>query len=375
MSECQSENFPEFPLICEEALIDSPLPLNPKIWVPEYSNYFQNLQKDQDLYTPDLYAFTRQKEITMSMRSILLDWLLELTSEFFLKRETYYLAASHIDRLISSITISRAEFQLIGISALYLACKSEEINPPKICDFIKAGSRLYPARSIIAMEKKILCRLEWRIYPTTLYAMLNVLLLEWDSYILVLFGDYVEYVGGLSKDKLKQQDLLNKRLETFKVENTYSYKRFREAMQVLDACTLDYSVFAYQNTKLIGAILYLMVNRCFFQDKYELLWWNSLVLGCSNTISEEETVLLGTETIHIILENFLCTILNIVSIDALTAPIQHLNKYLSFPFCYNLPPVSRTARNIQENYESFLSFQTHNNSNLKFLATHNEKGT
>ena len=223
------------------------------------------------------------------------------------------------------------------------------------------------------MELKILQALKWRIYPVTLYGLLNGLLVEWDRYIVSVFSEYVRHVEGLNRDKIKQQDLLNKRLETFKLENTYSYRRFRDIVQVLDACTLEYATHSFSPASLIGALVYLMVNRCFYQNKYELLWWNSLILGYSNFLGEEETILIGTETIHVLLERFLCSVMNITSLEGLTPALQHLNKYLEFAFCYKLPPVSRISRNIQENYESFLSFQTHNESNLRFLAISKEK--
>ena len=156
MSESLITQFLEIPLICEEYFEDSPIKYPQESWSPKQPDYINDLILQEICYIPDQYAFTRQKEITESMRSILLDWIMELCSMFYLKRETYYLAISHIDRLISSLYITRNDFQLIGISSLYLACKSEEITPPKVSDFVKAADRAYPSSSIILMEKTIL---------------------------------------------------------------------------------------------------------------------------------------------------------------------------------------------------------------------------
>ena len=373
MSESLITQFPEMSLTCDECLTEPPPQSSPQLWSPHRSDYLRNLYAPDAFYYPDLSAFTRQKEITERMRSILLDWLMALCSEFYLKRETYYLALSHIDRLLSSILIPRSQFQLIGITALFLACKSEEINPPTISDFTKAYHLVCPASSIIVMETKILQVLRWRILPVTLYGLLNNLLVEWDRFIASAFSEYLGYVESLTRDKIKQQDLMNKRLETFKRENTYSYRRFRDIVQILDACTLEYEVHNFENLKLIGALLYLVVNRCFYQSKYELLWWNSLVLGDSDFLGEEEIMLIGTEAVHGLLERFLCSAMNITSLEGLTPALQYLNKFLGFTFCYKLPPVSKISRNIQENYESFLSFQTHNENNLQFLAISKDK--
>ena len=373
MSESQIPKSQDHLLICDENFEDSPPKHQPEPWTPILSEYIENLIANEKKYFPDILAFTRQKDINGPMRTLLLDWLMEICSEFFLRRETFYLALSHIDRLISIAPISRDEFQLIGIASLYLACKSEEIKVPKIGDFVKAASSVYPSSSIIKAEKKILIALKWQVYPPTTYSMLNAVLVEWDRFIMSLFKDYCEYVMSLHKDKIKQQDLLNKRLETYKQENTYSYKRFREITQVLDASMLDFSVYQFKPCRIVAALVYLMVNRGFFQDKYELLWWNTFVLGYSNSLTDEEVVSIGSETVHILLEKFLSRVFNIISIEALTDPIRHLSRFIEFNFCYKLPPVVNVIRNVQENYENFLSYQTYNAKNKEFLIAHPSK--
>ena len=337
----------ETSLICEEYFQDFVNKHKQEAWVLKSKDYLSSLFNTETDYIVDNSPFTRQKEITESMRSILLDWLMELCSEFYLKRETYYLALSYIDRMVSAVEISRNEFQLVGITALYLACKAEEITIPKIKDFVKSADRVYPASSVIIMEQKIAKTLKWQILPTTAYNWLNYILFEWDGFLLTLFKDYSDYVASLTKDKIKQQDLLNQRLETFKRENTYSYKRFREIVQILDACSLDYKTNRFQNWKITGGLLYLMVNKCFYNSKYELLWWNSLIFGNGNNLTHEETTVIGRETVHLLLERFLCKVFNVVSVEVFAGSVQYLKKFLDLPFCYKLPPVSNTSKNVQ----------------------------
>jgi Cyclin, N-terminal domain len=334
-------------LLCEETLEDLPMHAPASPWSPVALDYISSLAEKEPIYFPDLLAFTRQSETNEYMRSVLLDWIMELCSKFYLKRETYYLTVSHIDRLLSSINISKQEFQLIGISALYLSCKSEEINPPKLQEFIKVSDKAYTPAKVLSMEKNILKILKWQIYPHTPYSSLNAVLLEWDNFISNTFADYCQYVSCLTKDKIKQQDLLNMRLETFKSENTYSYKRFREIVQVLDVCSLDYSTYSFKTCVLVGALVYIMVNRCFYLTKYELLWWNTLVLGSTNTLGEQEVAEIGAEAVCFLLDTFLCKVLNIASIKPLVPAIQHLNPYLGFRFCYKLPPVTKNTVNAQ----------------------------
>ena len=39
------------------------------------------------------------------MRAILLDWMMEVSSEFLMKRETYHLAVMYVDKYLSKHTI------------------------------------------------------------------------------------------------------------------------------------------------------------------------------------------------------------------------------------------------------------------------------
>lgn len=78
-------------------------------------------------YAPDpAHLERKQREVTSQMRTILIDWLMEVANEFMLKRETVYYAINYIDRFLSEIeNIRREEFQLVGITAMHLASKTE----------------------------------------------------------------------------------------------------------------------------------------------------------------------------------------------------------------------------------------------------------
>ena len=85
-----------------------------------------------------------QKQITPTMRAILMDWIMEVSSEFTLKRETFHLAVSLTDRFLDVYrNIGKSEFQLVGLTSLMLAAKIEEIYPPKIEDFAKSADNGY----------------------------------------------------------------------------------------------------------------------------------------------------------------------------------------------------------------------------------------
>ena len=77
----------------------------------------------------------KQPDITTVMRTILVDWLVEVADEFKLDPHTFFLAISITDRFLSSMSVMRSKLQLVGTASMYLASKFEEIDPPEIGDF------------------------------------------------------------------------------------------------------------------------------------------------------------------------------------------------------------------------------------------------
>ena len=105
---------------------------------------------------PDYQKIISQKEINGQMRSILIDWLIDVHYKFDLTDETLFMTVLIIDRYISYKPISKLRFQLLGITSLLLSCKHEEITLPKIEDFIYITDNAYIKQDVIDMENDIL---------------------------------------------------------------------------------------------------------------------------------------------------------------------------------------------------------------------------
>ena len=116
---------------------------------------------------PDYTYMTRQSEINEKMRSILIDWLIDVHFKFGFTDETLFLTVSIIDRYLSVSQISRPKFQLLGITALLISCKHEEIDFPKINDFIYITDNAYVKNDVLKMEYDILNKLDFSfLYPS-----------------------------------------------------------------------------------------------------------------------------------------------------------------------------------------------------------------
>ncbi|XP_048324061.2 G2/mitotic-specific cyclin S13-7 [Ziziphus jujuba] len=137
-------------------------------------------------YLDDLYKFYKltedesrvhdymgsQKDVNSKMRSILIDWLMDVHKRFELMPETIYLTVNIIDRYLSMKNISRKELQLVGISSMIIACKYEEVWVPQVNDFICLSDYAYTGNQILVMEKEILQKLEWYLTVPTPYVFL-----------------------------------------------------------------------------------------------------------------------------------------------------------------------------------------------------------
>ena len=116
---------------------------------------------------PDYKYMSRQSEINDKMRSILVDWLIDVHFKFGFTDETLFMTISIIDRYLSICQITRTNFQLLGITALMIACKHEEIDLPKIEDFIYITDNAYVKSEVIKMENDVLSKLNFSfLYPS-----------------------------------------------------------------------------------------------------------------------------------------------------------------------------------------------------------------
>ncbi len=55
-----------------------------------------------------------QSDINSAMRTILIDWLIEVADEYKLIDETLFLCVQYIDRFLSTVNVTRAKLQLLG---------------------------------------------------------------------------------------------------------------------------------------------------------------------------------------------------------------------------------------------------------------------
>ncbi|XP_071550504.1 G2/mitotic-specific cyclin-B2 [Panulirus ornatus] len=136
-------------------------------------------------YVMDIYKYLRELEesnkvrprylegqvITGKMRAILVDWLVQVHLRFTLLQETLYLTVAIIDRYLQlERNVARSKLQLVGVTAMFIACKYEEMYCPEIGDFAYITDKAYTKTEIRRMEVSILTKLNFNVsYPLPLH--------------------------------------------------------------------------------------------------------------------------------------------------------------------------------------------------------------
>jgi hypothetical protein len=148
-------------------------------------NLYQYFLNKNPVYevNPNILEASCQPMLNWKMRALLLDWMIEVSSEFKLQRETFYLAMNYLDRYISKVpNIQKKNYQLIGTSSLYLASKVEEIYTPKISYFILATDNGYSLNEILVKERRLVMELEWSLTPSSIETWIQSCCSEWDKF-------------------------------------------------------------------------------------------------------------------------------------------------------------------------------------------------
>jgi G2/mitotic-specific cyclin 2 len=102
------------------------------------------------------YMDTIQTEIKWEMRSALIDWLLQVHLRYHMLPETLWITVNIIDRFLSKRNVSVNKLQLVGITAIFIASKYEEIMAPSVEEFAYMTEGGFSKDEILKGERIIL---------------------------------------------------------------------------------------------------------------------------------------------------------------------------------------------------------------------------
>ena len=138
--------------------------------VKEYiDDILKNLMEEEKIKINNINSnyFNFQSEINPYMRSILIDWIIDISHQFKFKEETLYITIYLIDAYLSKKNIKKRNFQLLGISSLLIASKLNEIYLRRISDYSDITYNTYDVQEIKKMEEDILKALDFDLLVPT----------------------------------------------------------------------------------------------------------------------------------------------------------------------------------------------------------------
>lgn len=125
---------------------------------------------------PCLEQMEMQPEVTLRMRPLLLDFLMDVINRLNLSKSTFPLTVNLIDRYASLRVVKKKHYQLLGLTALWVACKNldAKVSIPRLDDLCRYCCRCYDRTMFLEMENHLLKSLDWLVDTPTVDTFVDV---------------------------------------------------------------------------------------------------------------------------------------------------------------------------------------------------------
>ncbi|EIJ88883.1 G2/mitotic-specific cyclin 2 [Nematocida parisii] len=142
---------------------------DPKSIKPYTKDILLHYTKEESKYMPSPDYMSSQEEIKWAMRTVLIDWIIDVHYKLNLLPETLYLSVNLIDRFLTRRVVSIGKLQLVGVAGLLISSKFEEVASPSVETFVVLTDRSFTENEILRAEKYMLHCLDYKIsYPSPL---------------------------------------------------------------------------------------------------------------------------------------------------------------------------------------------------------------
>lgn len=132
-------------------------------YVREIFEYYFALE---EVTQPNANYMDHQDDLEWKMRGILVDWLIEVHTRFRLLPETLFLAVNIVDRFLSQKVVPLDKLQLVGITAMFIASKYEEVLSPHVGNFVHVADDGFTVDEVLSAERYTLSTLKYDLsYP------------------------------------------------------------------------------------------------------------------------------------------------------------------------------------------------------------------
>jgi len=162
-------NLNFFPEIKVEHELQEPLPdgvINIEVddGLYEYSREVVVYLKVLEVVDPIPAGFLDEGSVTPNMRSILVDWIIQVQHHLKLCQETLYLGIGILDMVLHRRDVDPDKLQLVGVTALLVASKLEEYYSVDIKKLLHLTENSYTRVEVTHMERTVLDVMEFQVY-------------------------------------------------------------------------------------------------------------------------------------------------------------------------------------------------------------------
>ncbi|KAM3199731.1 G2/mitotic-specific cyclin-2 isoform X1 [Capsicum annuum] len=191
----------------------------------------------------------QQFDINERMRAILIDWLIEVHYKFELMEETLYLTVNLVDRFLAIQQVVRKKLQLVGVTALLLACKYEEVTVPVVEDLILISDNAYTRKEVLEMEKLMVNTLQFNLSVPTAYVFMN-------RFLKAAQSDKKVTMNLLANTKLSLREMI-----TLIVTSTDNFRVYLDQVELLsffmtELCLVEYETLRFPPSMLAAAAIF-----------------------------------------------------------------------------------------------------------------------
>ncbi|NWQ80930.1 CCNO protein, partial [Columbina picui] len=139
----------------------------------EYGESWYHFSKGLEGRFQPQEPLAKQPQITAESRCKLISWLITVRQRFGLSFEALCLAVNNIDRFLCTTPVAADCFQLLGVTALLIACKQVEVYHPTVKELLELCCDAFTRQQLHHLESVVLQCLGFHLAAPTISFFLD----------------------------------------------------------------------------------------------------------------------------------------------------------------------------------------------------------
>ena len=328
-------------------------------WGDNWACWQDMIANDDMQYRLARDPLAKHPRLTKEHRTIVLEWLSEVTLHYHMRKDSFYVAVNFFDRFLAATNnLGSDKLQLLGATALFTASKIEEIYPPPSKEFANITNGVCDVEDLVETEICMVKCLNWKMNPVT---SLQWLLLYLQLYLYSASDDdcLAAILALASGDRHKTNNII--------VNPTFEPMFYHKATCILDLCTLAHESTEFPPRVLAAAVIlsldFTFMRMFSYLDKTQLqkcFYWLRPFVSVASKAFDQETLFKTRYRNNIMLHIHTATMEHFQQVQALAAEASNRALFVSdiqsspFGNCPNVPIEVNCHPNDKENKDNNL---------------------